>query len=85
MLPIDPDVISGKLTANISNHLPEFAIIPNTYGNILGNKSNIYERDWFKFDRENFILDYFPVDWEDLLKIDELHAGNSTKVYLDCY
>ena len=44
MLPIDPDVISGKLTATNSNHLPEFAIIPNTYGNILGNKSNIYER-----------------------------------------
>ena len=36
-----------------------------------------------KFDRENFILDYFSVDWEDLLKIDELNAENSTKMYLD--
>ena len=51
--------------------------------NILGNKSNIHERDWSKFDRENFILDYFSVDWEDLLKIDELNADNSTKMYLD--
>ena len=25
-----------------------------------------------KFDEESFILDYFSVDWEDLLKIDEL-------------
>ena len=47
-----------------------------------GNKSNIYERDWSKLDRENFILDYFSVDWEDLLKIDELNADNSTKTYL---
>ena len=54
---IDPDIISGKLTATISDHLPQFAIIPNMFGNISGNKSNIYERDWSKFDQENFILD----------------------------
>ena len=54
---IDPDIISGNLTATISDHLPPFSIIPNMFGNIPGNKSNIYERDWSKFDRENFILD----------------------------
>ena len=53
------------------------------FGNMSGNKSNIYERDWSKFDRENFILDYFSVDWEDLLKTDELNADNSTRMYLD--
>ena len=71
------------MTTTISDHLPKFAIIPNMFGNISGNKSNIYERDWSKFDRENFILDYFSVDWEDLLKINELNADNSTKIYLD--
>ena len=79
---IDPDIISGNLTVTISDHLPQFAIIPNMFGNITGNKSNIYERDWSKFDRENF-LDYLSADWEDLLKIDELNADNSTKMYLD--
>ena len=53
------------------------------FGNISGNKSNIYERDWSKFDQENFILDYFSADWEDLLKIDECNVDNSTKIYLD--
>ena len=53
------------------------------FGNISGNKSNIYERDWSKFDQENFILDYFSADCEDLLKIDELNADNSTKIYFD--
>ena len=57
---IDPDIISGSLT--ISDHLPPFAIIPNMFGNIPGNKSNIYERNWSKFGRENFILDYFSAD-----------------------
>ena len=80
---IDPDIISGNLSATISDHLPQFAIIPNMFGNISGNESNIYERDWSKFDRENFILDYFSADWEDLLKIDECNVDNSTKIYLD--
>ena len=80
---IDPDIISGNLTATISDHLPQFSIIPNMFGNISGNKSNIYERDWSKFDWENFILDYFSVDWEDLLKTDELNADNSIRMYLD--
>ena len=80
---IDPDIISGNLTATISDHLPQFAIIPSMFGNILGNKSNIYEKDWSKFDQENFILDNFSVDWEDFLKIDELNVDSSTKIYLD--
>ena len=73
----------GNLTATISDHLPQFAIIANMFGNILGNKSNIYERDWSKFDQKKFILDYFSVDWEDMLKTDELNADNSTKIHLD--
>ena len=34
---INPDIISGNLTATISDHLPQFAIIPNMFGNISGN------------------------------------------------
>ena len=79
----DPDTVSGNLTATISDQLPQFAIIPIMFGNIIDNKPKIYEKDWSKFDRENFILDYFSAEWEDLLKIDELNADNSIKMYLD--
>ena len=79
---IDACMISSNLTATISDHLPQFSLIPNMFGNISGNKSNIYERDWSKFDRENFILDYFSADWEGLLKIDKLNPDNSTRLYL---
>ena len=71
------------MAATISDHLPQFSIIPNLFCNISGNKCNIYERDWSKYDHANFILDYFSVDWEDLLKTDELNADNSTRMYLD--
>ena len=33
---IDPDIIPGNLTATVLDHLPQFAIIPNMLGNILG-------------------------------------------------
>ena len=47
---IDPDITLGNLSATISDHLSQLAIIPNMFGNISGNKSNIHERDWSKFD-----------------------------------
>ena len=59
----DPDIVSGNLTTTISNHLSQFSIIPNMFGNTIGNKFKIHERDWSRFDRENFILDYFSVEW----------------------
>ena len=60
------NTLIDNVFSNVIDYLPQFAIIPDMFGNKLGNKSNIYERDWSKFDQENFILDYFSVDWEDL-------------------
>ena len=71
------------MTATISDYMPQFSIIPNMVGNIPGNKYNSYERDWSKFDRENSFPNYFSVEWEDLLIIDELNVDNSTKKFLD--
>ena len=36
---------SGNLTTTISDHLAQFARIPNMFDNISGNKSNVHERD----------------------------------------
>ena len=58
------------------------SIVLNMSDSTASNKSNIYEKDLNKFDQENFILDYFSIDWEDLLKIDELNVDNSTQMYL---
>ena len=65
------NAISGNLTATISDHLPQFIILPNVFSNPPSNKSNIYERDWSNFVQENFILDYFSVDWNSLINNDK--------------
>ena len=76
-------MISSSFTTSISDHLSQFAVIPNMFGNISGNKCNIYERDWSKLDRKKIILDYFSVDGDYSLKIDKLNADNLTTIYLD--
>ena len=51
------------------------------FGNVSGNKSNIYEWYWSKFDQENFILDCFSFDWEDLFgnaKVWKVSLENTT-------
>ena len=65
------NTISGNLTATISDHLPQFIVLPNIFCNPPSNKSNIYERDWCNFVQENFILDYFSVDWNSLINNDK--------------
>ena len=80
---IDRDIIYGNLTATISDYLPQFSIIPDMFGNISSKKSNIYEKNWSKLDREIFILDYFSVGYEDLLKTDEVNADNLTRMNLN--
>ena len=78
-----PDSISGNLTVTISDHLPQFLIVPSIFSNPLSNKSNIYERDWSNFDQENFILDYFSIDWNETLKIEEQNIDYSTEILLN--
>ena len=78
-----PDSISGNLTATISDHLPQFLIVPNIFSNPPSNKSNIYKRDWSNFDQENFILDYFSIDWNETLKIEEQNIVYSTEIFLN--
>ena len=65
------DIISGNITATISDHLPQFLISPNTFADPPSNKSNVFERDWSNFDQENFVLYFFDIGWSNILKLDK--------------
>ena len=62
-----PNIISGNSAAALSYHFPQFLIAPNIFLTSSAPISNKYERDWSRFRQENFILDYFSIDWDDLL------------------
>ena len=53
-----PNNISGNITATISDHSPNFLLL------LVFSLTHHLQ----KFDQENFILDFLPVDWENLIK-----------------
>ena len=77
------EAISGNITATISDHLSQFLFASNVLSNPLCNKSNILERDWSKFNKENFILDYFDKNWSEILQLDQQNVNLSMDSYLD--
>ena len=60
---ISQNIVSGNLTATISDHISHFLIALHIFWNVPNTKNNIFQCDWSKFNREEFILDYFSVDW----------------------
>ena len=64
-------MLSGNISATISDHLPQFPIAPNVISKDSYQKSNIYERVWSKFIQTVFILDYFDKDWSYVLQLDQ--------------
>ena len=82
---ISPDIISGNITATISDHLPQFSFVPNILSNPPTQKSNYYEKNWSKFKQENFILNYFDKDWADFLQVDQQNVNLSLDSFLDVH
>ena len=56
---ISHEIVSGSITATISDHLPKCSFVPNILLNPSTQKSNFHEIDWSKIKQENFILDNF--------------------------
>ena len=53
--------VSGNLTSTISDHLPQFLLLPNINDKHLPKKHNFYIRNTKQFDRENFLFDLFEI------------------------
>ena len=58
-------------------------VSPNTFANPPSNKSDVFEKDWSKFDQENFILDYLDTDWSNLLNLNEKNVDLSINNFLN--
>ena len=80
---LSSEKIPGNLTATISDHLPQILFAPNILSNPSYNRSNIFDRDWSKFNKENFILDYFEKNWSDILQLDQQNVDLSIESFLN--
>ena len=75
-------ICGNNITAAISDGLPQFLISPNSFANPPSDKSNAFERDWSKFDQDNFILDYSDIDWSNILNPNEKNVDLTTINFL---
>ena len=75
--------ISDNITTTISDYLPQFLISPNTFADPPSNKFNVFEGEWSNFDQENFVLDYFDIDWPNILRHVENNIKSVTNNLLD--
>ena len=78
-----PNIVYGNLTASILDHLPQFLVAPNIFFNASYPKSNNYERDCSRFDQENFVLDYFSVEWDNVLISSNINTEKFYKTFLE--
>ena len=62
---------TGNISIQISDHLSSFMIIPSQNQNPLPKKHNLYSRKCKKVDRENFLLDYFEIDWNNTIEVEK--------------
>ena len=79
---ISTDIISSNLTVTISDYLLQFFIAPEVFRNPPSNKSKYFERDWSNFNQENFILDYFSVNWKKIMNL-EKNVNHSLQNFFD--
>ena len=78
---ISTDIISGNITATISDILSQLLIAPVIFGNFFSNRCNYFERGWGNLDYENFILRYFSVGRKNIINLQKIYLIQSM-IYL---
>ena len=58
------EIISGNITVGISDHMPQFSIIPLDPPYMLDAPKNIYRRNFKNFDAAKYIIDFNQINWD---------------------
>ena len=80
---VSPEIISGNITATISDYLPQFSFVPNILSNPSTKKSNYYEIESFNLNKKTLYLTILIKIGLDLLQIDEQNVNLSMSSFLN--
>ena len=58
-------------------------IVPSQNQNHLPKRHNLYSRKCKNFDRENFVLDYFEIDWNNTIEIEREDVNHSLSKFME--
>ena len=74
---ISKEAICGSITSTISDHLPQFLIMPSIFSDPSSSRSIVYERSRSNFNKEEFILNYFEKYWDLILNVEKCNVYHS--------
>ena len=75
----DPVQISGNLICAISDHLPQILVIKSERPKL--KKTLKFYQDFSNFNKEDFLLDFLSIDWDELLQ--NKSPESTTKTFKD--
>ena len=58
-------------------------IVSSQNQNHLPQKHNLYSRKCKNFDRENFVLDYLEIDWNNTIEIEKEDVNHSLSKFME--
>ena len=69
--------ISGNLTTSISDHLPQFLLLPNIKDHSIPRSHNLHKRNMKLFNENDFLSDINNIDWDAEIELNKNDANLS--------
>ena len=69
--------ISGNLTTSISDHLPQFLLLPNVKDHSIPRSHNLHKRNMKLFNENNFLSEINNIDWDAEIELNKNDANLS--------
>ena len=71
--------VSGNFTFSISDHLPQFLLMPME-DNLPPKKHNIYYRSK-TYDKEDIVADFLNINWQEVLQVEKMDTNYSLEMF----
>ena len=75
--------VSGNITTALSDHLPQFFLMPDFFSNSPPSKYNLMTQDWKNFDSQGFLEDFNKTNWNESLPLNKNIVNVLFNNYLD--
>ena len=75
--------MSGNISSSVSDHLPQFFILPNFFSNSPLTKYNIIFHDWENFNNQSFLEDFEKIKWNQALQLNQDSVNITFENYLN--
>ena len=80
--PLVKSAMSGNISSSISDHLPQFFILPECFSKSPPTKYNI-SHDWEKFNNQSFLQGFEKINWNQVLQLNQNNINITFENYLN--